>query len=85
MMTQAQVIEGTPKEIQDHLKTINGNIRLTLIVPVEGEEEETPQNLHHATPEERARALDEIAQMNKDVPVLPPEAYNRESLYEESF
>ncbi len=84
-MTQPQVIEGTPTEIQDHLKGLNGNTRLTLIVPADGEQQETPKNLHHATPEERARALDEIAAMNKDVPVLPPEAYNRESLYEESF
>jgi hypothetical protein len=84
-MTQPQVIEGTPKEIQNHLKTLNDKMRLTLIVPAESEQEETPKNLHHATPQERARALDEIADMNKDVPVLPPEAYNRESLYEENF
>ena len=84
-MTQAQVIEGTPREIQDHLKTLNDNMRLTLIIPAESEQVETLKNLYHATPEERARALDEVAEMNKNVPVLPSEVYNRESLYEESF
>jgi hypothetical protein len=84
-MTQPHVIEGTPTEIRDRLQGINGNTRLTLIIPAEGEQENAPKNLHHATPEERARALDEIATMNKDVPELPPEAYNRDSLYEERF
>jgi len=84
-MTQPQVIEGTPKEIQDHLKSLNGNTRLMLIVPAEKEQEEATKNLHHATPEERARALDEIAEMNRDLPVLPDEAFRRENLYEERF
>ena len=57
-MTQAQVIEGTPKEIQDHLKTLNGNMRLTLIVPAESEQVEALKNLYHATPEE-LQAIDE--------------------------
>jgi hypothetical protein len=83
-MAQPQVIQGTLQEIQDCLKGLNGNMRLTLIVPAEEEQEEPPKNFHHATPEERARALDEIAEMNRDLPILPPEAYNRESLYEES-
>ena len=82
-MTQPQVIEGTPKEIRDHLKGLNGKTRLTLIVPAESDQEETPQNLHHASPEERARALDGIAEMNRDIPALPPEAFRRENLYEE--
>jgi hypothetical protein len=77
------VIEGTPKEIQDHLKGLNGNTRITLIVPAEGEQVEAPQNLHQATPEERARALDEIAEMNRDLPALSDEAFRRENLYEE--
>jgi hypothetical protein len=60
---------------------------MVYVVVPQGEEKqiETPKNLYDATPEERARALDEIAEMNKDVPVLPPEAYNRESLYEETY
>lgn len=82
-MTQPQVIKGTPQEIQDYLQGLEGNTRLTLIIPAEGEQEETPKNLHHATPEERARALDEIAEMNRNLPVLPPEAFRRENLYED--
>ena len=82
-MAQPQVIEGTPEEIQSYLKELNENTRLTLIIPAEGERKETPKNLHRATPEERARALDEIAEMNRDLPALPDEAFRRENLYEE--
>ena len=38
-----------------------------------------------ATPEEFNRALDDIAEMNRTLPVLPPEAFDRENLYEEHF
>ena len=36
-----------------------------------------------ATPEEFARALRELADMNKDLPALPDEAFDRESIYED--
>jgi hypothetical protein len=81
-MQTAQVIHGTSEQILDHLKTLSRKTHLTLIVPNEDDSDEAPSNLHHASPEDRARALDEIARLNHDVPVLPAEAYNRESLYE---
>ncbi len=81
-MKWPQVIEGNLTEIQAYLKGLNGNTRLTLIIPGEGEQE-SPKNFYHATPEERARALDEIAEMNRDLPALPEEAFRRENLYEE--
>jgi hypothetical protein len=34
------------------------------------------------SPEEAIRTLDAIAERNRDAPVLPPEALERESLYE---
>jgi len=36
-----------------------------------------------ASTEEFNRALDEIAEMNRGLPVLPAEAYSRESIYGE--
>jgi hypothetical protein len=36
-----------------------------------------------ATPEEFRRALDEIAEMNKDLPAPRDEAFDRENLYED--
>ena len=84
-MTQPQVIEGTPQEIQECLKSLNGNMRLTLIVPADSEQEGMLKNLHHATPKERVRALDDIAEMNREIPALPNEAFKRENLYEERF
>ncbi len=82
-MKYAQVIEGTPKEIQGLLRTLSDTIRLTLIVPPESEHIEGAKNLVHSTPEDRARALDEIAAMNRDLPALPNEVFSRENLYEE--
>lgn len=84
-MTQPQVIQGTPQELQSHLKLLKGNMMLTLIVPAESEQGDTSKPLYNATPKERAQALDEIAAMNQNVPVLPADAYRRENLYEERF
>jgi len=78
-----QVIEGTPDELREYLSQLDGNLRLTLLIPAGSELEETPENLRKSTPEERSRALDEIAEMNRDLPALPPEAFSRETLYEE--
>jgi hypothetical protein len=36
-----------------------------------------------ATPEEWEAAMDELAEGGENLPVLPPEAYDRENLYEE--
>jgi hypothetical protein len=80
-MSIAQVIHGTRDQILDHLKTVHGRSQLTLIVENADEHPDAVANLHEASPEERSRALDEIAASNKDVPILPPEAFNRESLY----
>lgn len=84
-MTQPQVIEGTAKEILEHVKGLDGDTRLMLFIPTKGERMVEANSLHNASPEVRAKALDAIAAMNKDVPVLAPEAYNRASLYEENI
>ena len=36
---------------------------------------------HPLTPQEVIRGLDALAEMNRGLPVLPPEAFERESLY----
>ncbi len=82
-MNSTLMIEGTPQELVDKLKGFSRTLRLTLVVPGQVEQDEMPQNLHHGTPEERSRALDEIAGMNRGIPALPPEAFSRENLYEE--
>lgn len=38
-----------------------------------------------ATPEQFGEAMDRIAAGHEGLPVLPPEAFERESLYEERF
>jgi hypothetical protein len=76
-MARPQVFEGTLDEIQDRLRELRGNPRLTLIISEEADKVAQPMLLHHATPEERARALNEIAEMNRGLPVLPAEAFRR--------
>jgi hypothetical protein len=38
---------------------------------------------HPMPPQEVIRALDELAELNRGLPVLPPEAFDRESIYED--
>jgi hypothetical protein len=85
-MAQAQVIQGTWEEIANHARTLQGRKNLTLIVPSE-ESEVTPIAHEHfyltATPEEFRRAFDALGAGNENLPLLPPEAFDRESLYDE--
>jgi hypothetical protein len=83
-MTLAQVIEGTWEEIKrqtDELASRYAGKRLKLILLTE-ESEQLPV-AHGATPEEKIRVLDALAEKNRELPVLPPEAFERESLYED--
>ena len=82
-MAHPKVLHGSWEDIITHAEVLKGRKNLTLIVPMEGEASAEEENLFHATPEERARALDEIAEMNRGLPVLPPEAFERESIYED--
>ena len=44
--------------------------------------EETPGRYRpDLTPQERIRMLDALAERNRNIPPLPPEAFDRESLY----
>ena len=78
------VLEGTWEEIARQAARFAGKrVRLTVL----GDEEQeaparnTPLSMT-ATPEELIRALDQLAEQNRHLPVLPPEAFERESLYE---
>ena len=95
-MAQPKIPEGTRKELQDYLNRQPEQRRFRL-VPVEagtpgvngiaeGLTEATvggTASRYRAdlTPEERIRALDVAAEKNRGLPVLPPEAFDRESLY----
>jgi hypothetical protein len=83
-MTRAQVIEGTWEEIKrqtDELARQFPGRRLKLILLTE--ETEPPPVAYDAMPENKIRVLDALAGRNRDLPVLPPEAFERESLYED--
>ncbi|MGA7878614.1 MAG: hypothetical protein WCA08_23340 [Desulfoferrobacter sp.] len=83
-MTKARVIEGTWEEIRrqtDKLARRFAGKRLKLILLTE--EPEPSAIAHESMPEEKIRLLDALAEKNRGLPVLPPEAFERESLYED--
>jgi hypothetical protein len=84
-MKSPTVLEGTWEEInRDHAAELTGrHVRLIVIPDDKGSEQE--DNFFRATPEERSAALDALAEMNRGLPILPPEAFDRENLYEERF
>ncbi len=51
---------------------------LLLIIP---QEDTNPVDSALSSPEARRDALDALAEMNRGLPVFPPEAFNRENLY----
>jgi len=77
------VLEGTWEEIAGQAEQLSGK-RVRLTVLPEGEAEVAAPKLPlylTATPEEIISALDAVAEQNRHLPVLPPEAFERESLY----
>ncbi len=81
-MAQPKVYEGTWAELSTHAHELQGYPKLTLIVPTQ--EGSLPSRYRaDLTPEERIKALDAAAEKNRHLPVLPPEAFDRESLYAE--
>jgi hypothetical protein len=75
------MIYSTKTEIEQRLKWIDPDARLILIEI--SDDEPSDVNFHDASPEERARALDEIAEMNRDLPIIPNDVFRREHLYED--
>jgi hypothetical protein len=83
-MTRAQVIEGTWEEIREQTDKLarqfaGKHLKLILLT----EDSEQMPVAYDATPEEKIRVLDVLAEKNRDLPVLPPEAFERESLYQD--
>jgi hypothetical protein len=85
-MVQAQVLRGTWEEIMNYGRTLKGRKDLMLIIPVE-EADVTPPAKEHfylmATSEEFQKAFDALGTGHENQPVLPPEAFDRENLYDE--
>lgn len=87
---QAQVIEGTWEEVQEETarlarEHVGERVRL-IVLPepraVWAQTVEAPAG-RRLSAEEKIRLLDELAERNRDLPVLPPEAFERESLYDD--
>jgi len=88
MDVKEQVIEGTWEEIAREAGDISRRFpskRMTLIVPADGQSPPKGPLYLRATPQELSRALDELAERNRHLTVFPPEAFERESLYDDLF
>ncbi len=83
-MIQAQVYEGTPDELERYLKqqAPEERFRLTRVAP---SKEQHIEGVDYPvlSVEERIKAMDALAEENRFLPILPPEAFDRESLYAE--
>jgi hypothetical protein len=78
----AQVIEGTWKEVLPRISEFAGRkFRIHAL----SEESEISHEAMTFAPEEIICALDELAEMNRDLPVLSPDAFERESIYEDEI
>lgn len=81
-MAKAIVYEGTWKELAAHAEELSPYQQLQLtVLPQVGEDE----SLYRAdlTPEVRIQMLDALAEMNRNLPGLPDDAFDREKLYED--
>ncbi len=78
-MTQAVIYEGTWEELSTHAEEFRRHPKLTLIV---SELEMKVSNGYRAdlSPAERIQMLDSLAQRNRHLPPLAPEAFDREYL-----
>jgi hypothetical protein len=81
-MAQARVYEGTWDELAARADELRGYGKLTLIIPAQ---QDSAAGGYRAeiTPGERIRRLDAVAERNRRLPALPPEAFDRETLYAE--
>ena len=81
-MTQAKVFEGTWEELAKHAEEFKIYPKLILTIPTQDTQ---ANNRYRAdlTPEERIRQMDAFAETNRNLPLLPDEAFDRENLYGE--
>jgi hypothetical protein len=76
-------IEGTWEEVAQHAPELSGKrVRLT-VLPAHLPHVDRDHFYFRSTPEEFRKALEEIAQQYRQVPPLPDEAFDRESIYAE--
>ena len=83
-MAQPKVIEGTWEEIVQRAEELRGHQVRLIVFPQEATTNGNgePHFYFTATPEEFERAFDAIGNGNERLPILPPEAFERESIYE---
>jgi hypothetical protein len=79
-----EVYEGTPEELEHYLQQQAPEERFRL-TRVSMPKEHRIEGVVYPTlsVEERIKAMDALAEKNRHLPVLPPEAFDREKLHEE--
>jgi hypothetical protein len=78
-----QILEGTGEEVASQGEALSGRRVRLIVLPDQDRASQGPELplALPATPEEVIAALDALAEQNRGLPVLPPEAFERESLY----
>jgi hypothetical protein len=78
------VLEGTWEEIERQSEQLAGKRVRLMVLSDEDTNLSTPDRplYETASPEEFQKAFDALAECYRHLPVLPPEAYSRDSLYE---
>ena len=80
------VLEGTWEEIARHAEELAGRrLRVTVLKEAPTAPADPNHSFFTSSPEERERTLDEHACRFKDLPGLPHEAFDRETLYDDSL
>lgn len=78
------LMEGTAEELVPYL-TQHPRERFRLVALAPADEAAAQHFFVTASPEEFERAFDALGRGKERLPVLPPEAFERESLYEEDI
>jgi hypothetical protein len=85
-MALPEIYTGSWEELTAQSANFKGRGKITLIVPAEeaGLSGSAREHFYYtATPEQFQEAFDALACGHENSPVLPPEAFERESLYDE--
>ena len=81
-MAKPRIYEGTWEELAAHADEFRAYPKLQVIVPPPPDDNGSRYQAD-LTPEQRIRMLDALADMNRDLPGLPDEAFDRLRLYED--
>jgi len=82
MVAKPKIYEGTWEELTAHADEFRSYPKLQVIVPP-AQDDNGSRYRADLTPEQRIQMLDALVDMNRNLPGLPDEAFDRVTLYED--